>query len=490
MADTVFASEEAKIAALDNIEETPANVDEIKRIMDAPVTPTEPQKVVEPPTEKPAETPPPATPPKEEIKPAEPAPGQKPDAITIPLSELPEEYRNFDDAAKLLKKVKNQDELIERQTLKIREILQNAGVNTPDQIETLRRENEELRRSIQAAPKPDAGAAEAQRLAAKSQSKINEIITRRRALLAKHSDLEDQQFNPEFIKERNALDDMMVEELARQNQYLETVSSGVEETKKLASDAISMRRTDDAKAKEAEVFNNEVKAIQSFADSTEGFKLSKPFMELDKEYRDYQNQIASIYWGRPPASPQEIKEAMDKLQQRSPKLIGDLQAAGIPQEPTDDMQKYLATCEIWDAWQGIRKDPVTGDYRRDAQGNIVPLTRWDPLTKQYVRDSYPSPQAAYNDLQVNSGHYTRKIVEAFKKGGMSLAEARSKRDGGVVEMDNASGGKPKISADTALEDIQKVDEEEAVLRARGGDPSLLKRYNDNALILGWPALTV
>jgi hypothetical protein len=211
-------------------------------------------------------------------------------------------------------------------------------------------------------------------------------------------------------------------------------------------------------------------------------------MELDREYREYQNNVAAVYWGRQPANAAEIKEAMDKLQQRSPNLLGNLQASGIPQEPTEDMQKYLATCEIWDAWQGIRKDPRTGDYNRDKNGNIVPLVRYDPATKQYVRDSYPSPKAAYNDLQVNSGHYTRKIIDAFKAGGKSLAEARAKRDGGVVEMDNASGGKPKISADAALQDIQKIDEIEAIRRARDGDPSLLKRYNDNALILGWPPL--
>jgi hypothetical protein len=161
----------------------------------------------------------------------------------------------------------------------------------------------------------------------------------------------------------------------------------------------------------------------------------------------------------------------------------------IPAEPTADMERYLAACEVWDSWQGIRKDPLTGDFQRDPKtGRVRPLMRWDPVTKQEVPDTYPTPEAAYNDLQVRGGHYTQKVLEAFKQGGKASAEARARRDGGVVEMDNSTGGRPRASEQQALEEINRIDEESAVMLARDGDPSQLKRYNELATIVGWPTL--
>ena len=491
MADSqvTFASEEDKIAALDKIPETPENVAEIQKVMDAQVGDTPPASAAKPEAEsqeKPETTvtdPAPETPPAE--KPAEKADG----FIQIPLSELPEEYRSFDNAGKFLKKVKNQDETIARQTQFIRENLPKREQVADEGIETLRRENEELRRKVQTGL--DAGktvAAPTQQQAAASQGRLGELIQKRKALLQKFSDVEDQQFNSEFIKEKTALDDMVLDEMTRLNGALEAMGREVQETKKQAGEVIQSRRFEEQRSQEEKVFTEQVKTIQTFTDTHEEFKLSKPFMEVDKEYREYQAKVASAYWGRLPKDGGEIQQAMEQLQRRSPALLNTLQAAQLPTEPTDDMQRYLATCEVWDAWQGIRKDPLKGDFNRDKNGRVVPLTRWDPISKQFVPDAYPTPESAYNDLQVRGGHYTQKVIEAFKQGGKTAAEARSRRDGGVVEMDNSSGGKPRASADQALVEIEKIDEVQAKRQAMDGDPTMLKRYNDLALIVGWPQI--
>lgn len=296
MPDAVtFASEEAKIEALDKIEETPDNLAEIQRIMDAPVTSTEKPEGAEKPAETPAEDT--SAVKLEETPRAEPPkPGE---AISIPLSELPEEYRNFDNAGKLLKKIKNQDETIARQTQFIKENLQSRDSGVNDQIEQTRRENEELRRQLQA--RHDAGlpapTGDGQRRAAASQSKINDIIKRRSELLQKHADVEDQQFNADFIKEKNTLDGMMLDEMVRLNGALESMSGEVRTASQQANQAISMRSENDEAERSRKAFDDQVKEIQTFTDATDGFKLSKPFMELDKEFADYQKQVASVYWG-------------------------------------------------------------------------------------------------------------------------------------------------------------------------------------------------
>jgi len=492
-----FTSEEEKISALDKLPDTPENLAEIDRVMNAPVRETpegtkdaKPKEAEEAkPEDQPAEEQTPT--PKAEEKPA--GESQKPnELIQIPLSELPEEYRTFDNAGKLLKKIKNQDETISRQTSFIREKLQTQAVSpSTDEIERIRRENEELRRQIQAGQRQGGEAgAPAERKVEASQGKLTEIVSRRKALYHKFSDPEDRQFNAEFLKERDALEEMQFEELGHLNTALAQVRSEINETKRQAQSAVEYTQQFGQKGKDEEEFTNQIKEIESFTAKNPEFKLSKPFMEIDKEYAEYQEQVASIYWGRKPSNKSETQVAMNQLQRRSPDLLNKLQAAQIETSPTQDMERYLATCEIWDAWQGIRKDPLTGDFHRDKNGRIVPMTRYDPLLKTEVPDRYPSAESAYNDLQVRSGYYTNKVVEAFKKGGQSAAEARGKRDGGAVEMDNATGGKPKQTSEQALDLISKIDERAAMMAARAGDTTLLNRYNELATVVGWPLLEV
>ena len=479
-----FASEEAKIEALDKVSDTPESLAEIQRIMDAPITPAEAKPAV-PTAETPLKDPVSEEPSLESptLKP-EAKPESKADVIAIALSELPEEYRNFDNAGKLLKKIKNQDETIARQTQFIRERISQTQ---PDEVESVRRENEDLRRKLESASFTGREAAPENKVAAaQSQSRLDEIVKRRKALLEKHKDVEDQQFDADFLRENNQLQDLMLEEMGRLNGALERMSSDVEVTKKQASAYTQSRTAEDQKTREDQVYEQQIKTVQSFIDKKDELKLSKPLMEVDKEYADYQRSVASVYWGRLARDTSEVQTAMAQLQRKSPSLMSALQAAQLPTEPTPDMEKYLAACEIWDNWQGVRKDPLTGDFRRDHKtGRVLPLMRWDPVTKRDVPDTYPSIEAAYNDSMVRGGVYTQKVIDAFKQGGKAAAEARARRDGGVVEMDNASGGKPRVALDQALDEINKIDEREMILEAREGNPAKLKRYNELAQALGW-----
>jgi hypothetical protein len=80
------------------------------------------------------------------------------------------------------------------------------------------------------------------------------------------------------------------------------------------------------------------------------------------------------------------------------------------------------------------------------------------------------------------GTFSKKIKEAYTKGGADMASAAAKRTAAPVQMGNAKGVSKQdagleMTAKDALEILGKFDESEAMRRKLSGDSSMLDEYN-------------
>jgi len=317
------------------------------------------------------------------------------------------------------------------------------------------------------------------------ESNLKALKERREALLIKYPDPEDQ-LNEDYTKELNKIQDGLFEAVAIQEENAATLQAQTLDNAKKSDDYFTERKNDTAKeARLKEELRQKEQAIK-FSNDNPQFKLSKSWDDVESDYSDYQLKVCSTYLGRAPKTHAEVRASMDQLSRNSPNLIAKLKISGLPTGLSLDQKKYVAVCEIWDHQQGVRVDPTTGDYRRNSDGDPLPLMRYDPSTGGQVVDTYPSFEAAFADKNNKEGFYTKQVVAAKIKAGKDAIDAINKRDSGASELGATETTGGTLQAKTeALKKIETIDENELMYRARNGDPSLLNEYNALARTLEW-----
>ena len=449
-----FATEEAKTAALEAFDERTSTEEELDRIIEAEIVSEEPG----PDDTLPADD---AQPPADNLS--------KPDEIKKPEADTTEPEGGEKTDVETLKATIAEKEAFIRDNFS-----QMGAVSSLEEKIKALEDKLETRQQETVVPKKDLKA-----------SKMASLQEQRAKLLEKYPDPEDQ-LNGEYVKEMNEIQSGMLEEIASLNHNLEVVQDIASKATEKAETYFSKGEQKDREKTYLEQQQAEIAAVEAFANKTPEFKLSKPFNEVDEEYKDYQKTVSRAYFGREPRDTNEINIAMNQLKRRSPGLINRLKAAGLPTEPSQDVKRYLGVCETWDYWKGYRKDPLTGDFRRDKNGNILPLTRYNPLTGKEEPDEYRSIETAYNDKAAKEGFYTRQLLQAKIDAGKAAMSAVAQRDGGATELGpNETQKGPLTTPEEAFERINKIDEVLAVKMAQIGDFSLLNEYNELAKVLEW-----
>lgn len=454
-----FATEEEKNQAISEFDERTGSVNELQEIMDAEIKPVETEETTPPTSEGETTT--------------EPMPDETSDETSV---EKPTEADHSTPEDE-----KPDETALLREELAQKERFIKESLSNMDHLQALQEKVSTLEKSF-----ADKASPEQRKEVRLRESKINDLKSRRSELARKYASPEDQ-LSDEYLKEMDAIQTGLFEEIeALQHNFsvmMDKTNTAISkadsfaEQRKQEEESRSVQESERRSLRELEEFSKNPKYSQ--------FSLSKPFSEIDDDYKTWQTDVAKIYFGRPPQHIGEVNEAMSKMKSRSPYLVSKLKAAGVATEPNDEFKKYLDLCAIWDVKDGYRKDPNTGDYRRDKNGNILPLVRYEPTTGKYVPDTYPSFESAYNDQAVKTGLYNKKIVEAKIEGAKSAMDAINQRDRGATEIGSSEmAGGPIKAAEEAFERFVAIDEIQAIKMAQDGDPKLLDEYNQLAKILG------
>ena len=458
-----FATEEEKNKAIEEFDERTMDVTKLEEIMAAEIVPSD---------EKPETS--------ENVPSEEPNPDVS-QTENVPESQASEE-KTEEPGTKKTESQESELDILKKQLAEKEEYIKTYLANT-DNIRALEQKVTQLERthSEQAAP-------EQKREVALRSSKLTDLKNKRAELLKKYPDTEAR-LAEEFMTEMSEIEAGLFDEMETLQHNLSLIKDQAETATSKADRYLVQKEEDAKQSRLQESQDQEILQIETFAKKTPQFQLSKPFKEVDEDYKEYQMEVSKIYLGREPKHLGEVTEAMNQLKRRSPGLMQRLKAAGVSEEPTMEMKKYLGLCELWDHWQGYRKDPLTNDYHYDDKGNPIPLTRYDPMTGKYVPDSYPSIEAAYNDKAAKDGFYTRQVIAAKIEGGKQVIQAMNKRDGGAVELGvNETSGGTVQAMEEAINKLNTIDEVEAMRNAQDGDPTLLNEYNSLAKQVGWPTV--
>lgn len=467
-----FASEEEKNKAIEDFDERSGDLSDLEEIMNAEISSDD--SPADKSVEKPEDTPPEPVPSDTTVDDDQPAQSDED-------KEKPEETKSDGDE----QKTDDSNELEElRATVKQQKEFIESNLSQMDNLRKLEEKVVSLEKAH--SEQDDAPKKEVEL----RSSKLTELKERREKLLQKYKDPEDV-VDAEYVKEMNEIQAGLFEELSTLQHNMTVIQQQASDATEKADSYIATR--------EEETINDKIKAeevrqqkeVNKFTDSHDEFKLSKPWDDVKEDYKQYQRRVSRVYFGRDPQNVDEVRQAMAQLNRRSPDLLNKLKMSGIPDEPNDDMVKYLATCELWDYWQGFRKDPLTGEFRRNDNGSIVQLTRYEPTLDKHVPDTYPSIEAAFNDQSAKNGYYTKKIIAAKIKGGKSAMDAIKQRDGGAKELGaNETAAGAVKAVDDAYKSIMNINEEEAMRLAMEGDFNLLNEYNSLAEILKWDKISI
>lgn len=454
-----FATEEEKLTAIEGFDISTEDESKLDELMNAEVVPattdeTPIEPVVE--TETPGETP------------------VEPDPTT-------EEPKTEDSQTDITGSQSTEKTMIEQLEAKIEEQNRFIQENLMNQgnYHKLQEEIAELKQNKEVPPeekKPEI-----------KESKLSELVEARKNLLLKYPNPEDR-LDAEYITEMNRIDEGLFDELGGINHNMSIYRTQAEEAKKKVDEYYVTRESEAQRNRQQNAQEKQQEEIEAFAAKNPEFKLSKSFGEVNRDYSAYQLSVAKVYWGQDvqPNELDKINEAMNSLQNNSPNLKLRLQAAQIPVEPNEDMKRYLGLCELWDHWQGYRKDSRTGDYQRDKKGQAVPVTRWEPSQGQYVPDTFPTVEAAYNDQSVKSGYWMSKVIQAKIDGGKEALQAANKKGDTAVEL--GSGGTGQQSATEIAQNLNNMNVDYIMTEFWNGNRKPFDDFNAKAKLIGMEPL--
>ncbi|HUX57148.1 MAG TPA: hypothetical protein VMV77_09245 [Bacteroidales bacterium] len=320
------------------------------------------------------------------------------------------------------------------------------------------------------------------------ESRLSELKERKKKLIERFPDPE-QQLDSDYIIEMNAIQDGFFDEFEILQNNISVAHEQANNAVKKSESYYVQKEEDAAKSRYQDAITNEEKEVEKFSKKHPEFTMTKSLKEVDADYKEYQKEVAKVYFGKETVSPIEASEAMAQLKRNSPGLMAKLRASNVPTTLSGDMVKLLGLCETWDYWTAYRKDPITGDYHRDKNGNIIQLTRYEPKTGTYIPDYFPGMEEAYNDKAAKEGYYTKQVLSAKIEGGKQAISAINRRDSGAVELGvNETSGGQQQALDEVYKKINEMDEKQIIMSARAGDNRMLNEYNSMAKAIGWPEI--
>jgi hypothetical protein len=461
--ELAFETEDARIAAATELPETPDNMGKLDAIMSAPIRAKDASQSIPAATPQPVSTPAPVVAPKTS-------------GITLKDGDIEISYANDEE---LRKGALEKEKLIRRQTEFIKK---NLTQKQPDgdmsrQLAELQRELATLKAPKTTPTAPQVTTAPVNVQISASQSRLKDI----RAIQDELDEAEDQ-FDPDIMNKQRQCSRMITDEMSLMHDLLAKREQEIGEVRQAATstrDEISgYRQTEEAKRqaeRNQQALMEELKGIDSFCNNKDypEFKMVKTSAEVENDYLAWGADVASIYYGtavdvRTQDGFNKMKYTLNMLQKEAPDLLEKCKIAGVAVKPEGDIAKYLEVCELLDWRDGLRINPVTGQKEQ--------ITRYHSPSGKDVPDTYPSLEAAYEHRKIVDGVYAKKVQDAYKNGGTDAIKALGKRDGGAVELDNATGvssvdAGTTMSKQQAMEFINAFDE-------RTTDQAQIDKFNE------------
>jgi len=467
----MFADEAARAAAIEELEESPDNLDKLEAIRNAeigtPESTESPNSETPPPEENPDETTPdPLGVVSDDGKnPPDPAtaPASTDERIfTISSKDLPE---GFDSPGKVFKSFSEAQALIGRQTTFIKEKLsQSTPVTDNAAIARAEKAEQALEALKKAGGIPEAGTT---RDIATVQGEISRIDAIQAELDAELEKDPENAFTPEYQAKVREITKIQSKNLNALTNLYTQAQSEIAEAKAATSEIVASTQQS-AEAKRRAEAVNAVYAEMDKIDVPE-LKLSRKSRDVENDYIQWRDDVALAYYGRPAKDDSERFAALDQLQLRNPELLSKCQIMNTSVEPTEDVERYIKLAELSSYRDGWRKDPATGQYTR--------LMRYDATTGTSVPLVLPSIKAAFEQQRVDEGYYANLADKGFQEGAQSLAKAASRRDQGAVTLDSgADQGQTVGTIEQAIK-ILNEDPEMAMEAFRKGDRAPMDKMN-------------
>lgn len=479
-----YATEAERAKAIESFDESKGSEDDLQKIMDAKIEAPASGEVkadVTPPQDKlPAEK-----------KPDAPAPVAAPAAPATPDDWA--KSKGFTSFAEAQKAFDEKEDLIKRQTRFIKEKIEPQS-SPNDQYSALTARNQQLETELNALKGGAAGGGTAQEKIEKQESKISVInkaiqnnLLKRKALMEEIRADSQIAIDGDFQLRRLEVDgeqDNLNLQLAEEMSALQAV---INNTTQEMSAYKSGQERERLKEQNRQAYDREMTEITEFTSNPKhpefAFSEGKDSRTVESEYVKWANGVASAMFAGPVnmlKSDQDkaaVAQALASIKANDPNALDACRAAGIPVEPTPDIQKYLDVCDLLNHRDGQRVNPITGQNEQQYR-----LVR-DPLTGNFRKEAVrmASLEDAYQHKMAVDGTYAERIKKSYVQGGKDMAAAAQKRSAGPVVLDNATGvssadvGLAMTPAD-AMKELNQIDEAEAMRRKLAGDPAMYDRF--------------
>jgi hypothetical protein len=466
MAELIFKTEDERQAAITALGDNPDNLDKLEEIRNS--------KIGEPLTEespKPAEVEKPSVEKPTEAKPTD-APSSPEQSFVI------KDLKGFKKPEELLKAWDEAQDLIKRQTTFIKEKLsqQVPGVDKSviERAEKAERELEEFRKQGQVPPQ-------------KTQTNISAIqadIQRLDVLQLELDKLAENDpevaYTNDYQKKVRELQKAQSRNIGLLSQLLVQAQGEVQEAKKQLTDIVTTSTQSRAEEQKNAWLAKEYEEADSLGEPD--LKLSKPFVEVEKDYVGWRTDIALAYLGRPAQTNEEIAMALRQAEIKNPDLIQKCRLLNVSVEPSDDVKRYMEICALMDYRDGVYKDHITGEIKRRM--------KFDSITGKEVPIILSNLKVALQQKRLEEGYYEKQRDGAFQSGAESLANASQRRDKGAVTLDAGSDqGQTQGTVEWAMRILEQTDPETAMIEYRRGNKAKYDEFNKARQILKMDPIT-
>lgn len=376
--------------------------------------------------------------------------------FTVKKTDLPLGYKNLDTA---LKSLIEKEDLIQKQSTKIRELLENH----PVQKEVLQRA-ETAQKNLEKTEVLNHGAA-----SAKTTNEINAIKSEIKRVSELQAELEreaekdeDVVFTAEYKKKERELQKLQTKNLIAVAEVMERAQNEIVETKTATSKYLEAKAEEERALKASQAMGKIYEQVDSI-DIPE-LKMSKGVRDVEADYLKWRRNLAVAYFGRQPKDINEELDALEQAQLRNPKLMQNCSVIGCSIEPTTDIKKYLEICSA----TAYVKEKNIGEY---VNGEFKLLPVGDAV--KYYRGM--------------TGYHESKMEDRYQKGAESAARAAMRRDVGAVEI-GADDQHSTIAKDQSWADkvLSTVDPIVAVNKALQGDMAAFNERNEALKLYGLP----
>ena len=428
-----FESEEKRIEAMSALDpQDPESAGKMAEIEAAEIgTDTTPKTSPETPPEKLDEEPP-------ETPPSEEAGGEKPPEV--PAKYEIDDLKGHKTPGELLKSYDNAQDLIKRQAKKIKEFQSRTDDGLKQRLEQAEKELSELKKAGGSQQQVRETSGDLKTLK-EERSKIRQELEN----LNKEAEADDDVvFSADYQKRLRNAQLASVRNSDAYDAVLDKLTADLADTRKIHTDYVATQ-TNRERNKDVEKHYDSIFQQLDALDDPE-YKTVKPTRQLMHEYLNWQHDVATAYYGRPPKNEQESQAAMKQLELHNPSLMQSCELAGIKTAPDEDMKRYIKKTELNLYRQGYRKNTVTGRF--DAE-NRLKDAGGKPI-------EFPTVKAALAAMRDESGYYKDREQNAFQQGAESLAKGMERRDQGAItitEQDQRKDGKTEKWAEDYLKTI-------------------------------------